>query len=246
MKAYYYSLVTFVDDWVGRIVEVLKEEGLYENTVIIFSSDHGDLLGGHGLVFKQSFYEQSVKNPLIIHTTAMFKPRRINDLIELMDIYSTICELGRAWIGEGIQGKSLVPLLQEKENYHHHKAVFSENWFGCMIRYQNYKLTYYPGKPYGELYDLAEEPLEQYNIWKKLDGSKIKNELKDILLEWAFTSEDPLPLPIRIGHQDSTTLYTYLHNCRSVISDSQPWHLDNLITLYKHSDFKESGNFDKK
>lgn len=56
MKAYYYSLVTFIDDWVGRIIEVLKEEGLYENTVIIYASDHGDLLGDHGLVFKQSFY----------------------------------------------------------------------------------------------------------------------------------------------------------------------------------------------
>lgn len=241
IKAYYYSLVTFIDDWVGRIVEVLKEERLYENTVIIYASDHGDLLGDHGLFFKQSFYEQSVKIPLIIHAPTMFGPRRIDNLVELMDIYNTICELGKAWPGEGIQGKSLLPLLKGEKNYLHREAIFSENWFGRMVCYKNYKLIYYPGKTYGELYDLRKDPLEHYNLWNKLEGSRIKNHLKDLLLDWAFTSEDPLPLPARLGHQDFTPPHMQLVNGRSVISDRQPWYLDDLITLYEQWDFKESG-----
>ena len=103
----------------------------------------------------------------------------------------------------------------------------------------------YPGevqkKPYGELYDLTQDPIEQDNLWKKLDGSKIKNKLKDFLLDWAFTSEDPLPLPVRLGHQDFALPHMQLLNGRSVISDRQPWYLDDLITLYKEWDFKESG-----
>lgn len=134
----------------------------------------------------------------------MFRHKRIKDNIELMDIYNTICELCRVWAGEGIQGKSLVPFLQGKENYHHSKAVFSENWYGRMVKYQNYKMVYYLGKPYDELYDLTKDPTEQCNLWEKLDDYKIKNKLKDLLLDWDFTSEDPLPLPVRLGHQDFT------------------------------------------
>ena len=74
-----------------------------------------------------------------------------------------------------------------------------------------------------------------------MDGYKIKNKLKDLLLDWAFTSEDPLSLPARLGHQDFTPLHMQLLNGRSVISDRQSWYLDDLITLYKQWDFKESG-----
>ena len=241
MKAYYYSLVTFIDDWVGRIVKVLKEQGLYNNTIIIYSSDHGDLLGDHGLVFKQCFYEQSVKTPLIIHAPKLYKPRRIKDLVELMDIYNTICEMGNSWIGEGIQGKSLVPMLEGREKEPHREAVFSENWFGRMIRHGNYKMVYYPGKPYGELYNLAEDPLERKNLWEKMEDSPMKRTLKDLLLDWAFTSEDSLPQPIRLWHQDDTPPHMHLEDGRSKINKHQPWYLDDMIDLYEHWKFSESG-----
>jgi len=74
-----------------------------------------------------------------------------------------------------------------------------------------------------------------------LDGYKIKNKLKDLLLNLAFTSEDPFPLPVRLGHQDFTPPHMQLLNGRYVISDRQPWYLDDLITLYKEWNFKRSG-----
>ena len=81
-----------------------------------------------------------------------------------------------------------------------------------MIRYKEYKMDYYLGKPYGELYNLAEDPLEQKNLWKKLEGSSIKRTLKDLLLDWVFTSDDPLPQPILLWHQDHTPIHMHLEN----------------------------------
>jgi len=241
MKSHYYALNTLVDDWIGRITEVLKEQNLYENTVIIYSSDHGDLLGDHGLIFKQCFYEQSVKAPLIIHAPAMFKARRIEDLVESIDIFNMICELGQTWTGEGVQGKSLLPFLNGDQNYTHRKAVFSENYFGKMVRYENYKMIYYIGKPYGELYNLENDPLERHNLWEELEGSSIKSHLKDLLLEWMATTEDTLPLPVRANHQDYTPKQMNMRHGAAAFCERQPWYLEDLLPLYEHWNLQEDG-----
>ena len=246
-RRYYYSTCTLIDDWVGRIVATLKEQGLYENTVIVYSSDHGDLLGDHGMVYKQCFYEQSVRVPLIVHSPRKFTPKRINDLVESIDLFPTFCELGGADPGPGNQGRSLVPVLSESagdtgSRQPHREAAFSENYFGKMVRYEQYKMVYYPGKPYGELYNLEEDPNEQDNLWDKLENSSIKRDLKDLLLEWAFTSEDPMPLPIRPDHQDMTPRQYELHQGGTLEQTVQPWYLQNLLPLYDGWEFAEDGN----
>jgi arylsulfatase A-like enzyme len=240
-KAYYYSTCTLVDDWVGRIVEVLRELGLYDNTILIFSSDHGDLLGDHGLVYKQCFYEQSVKAPLIVHNPKRFVPRRVSDMVEALDLFTTFCDLAGTRPGEGNQGKSLLPILENLKGYTHREAAFSENYFGRMVRYDQYKMIYYPGKPYGELYDLEEDPDEQRNLWDELEGSPIKRQLKDLLLDWAFVSEDPLPLPVRPDHQDMSPRVYELDRGGTRECETQPWYLQDLLPLYQDWDFHESG-----
>jgi arylsulfatase A-like enzyme len=241
-KAYYYANNTLIDDWVGRIVKTLKEQSLYDNTVIIFTSDHGDLLGDHGLIYKQCFYEQSVKAPLIIHAPAYFKPGRTGAMVESIDLFSTLCDLGRAWPGEGRQGKSLVPLLQEvAKRGSHREAAFSENYFGRMIRYENHKMVYYPGRPYGELYDLAKDPDEQKNLWDELEGSSIKTRLKDLLLDWSFTSEDTLPLPVRHDHQDESPLHLLMVDGHTAVNPRQQWQFDHMAQLYQGWEFSTDG-----
>ena len=241
MKSYYYSTNTLVDDWIGRILEALKEEGLYNNTIIVYTSDHGDLLGDHGLIFKQCFYEQSVKVPLIFHAPDVLAPRRVGDLVESIDIFNTLCELGNAWQGEGTQGRSLLPLLDGKKDYQHREAVFSENYFGRMVRYKHHKMVYYPGQTYGEIYNLEEDPYEQNNLWEELEGSQIKRDLKDLLLEWSFTSEDTLPLPVRPGHQDFSPRQFKLANGDTRECERQPWYLQDVISLYDNWDFSMPG-----
>jgi choline-sulfatase len=240
-RAYYLSTCTLIDDWMGRILEVLKQQGMYDNTIIVYSSDHGDLLGDHGLLYKQCFYEQSVRVPLIIHAPSRFKSGRVSQLVESIDLFNTFCEFGNAWSGHGIQGKSLLPLLAGTKGYSHHEAAFSENYFGRMVRYAEYKMVYYPGKPYGELYNLEEDPDEQINLWDKLDGSPIKRKLKDILLAWAFESEDQLPLPVRPDHQDLSPREHCLYQGGTDECQRQSWYIQDLLPLYDNWSFSEEG-----
>lgn len=241
-KANYYANITLIDNWVGRIVATLKQQDLYDNTVIIFLSDHGDLLGDHGLVFKQCFYEQSIKSPLIVHAPSVFKPGRSSALVESIDLFSTLCDMAGASPGEGRQSKSLLPLLRDAGRRNKHReAAFAENYFGRMVRHENYKMVYYPGKPYGELYDLADDPDEQNNLWGRLEGSEIKSKLKDLLLEWSFASEDELPLPVRYDHHDHSPPALLMTDGRTQENPIQPWQFDHLAGLYDDWEFFEDG-----
>ncbi len=241
-KAYYYSNNTLIDDWIGQMMEVLRREGLYEKTVVIFTSDHGDMLGDHGLVYKQCFYEQSVRAPLIIHAPERFQPGRSSALVESIDLFNTICQLGGAWPGEGRQGRSLIPLLENRQRRSEHRtAAFSENYFGRMVRHGNQKMVYYPGRPYGELYDLDDDPDEQHNLWDEPDARDVKRTLKDLLLEWSFTSEDPLPLPVRPDHYDGSPRHMIMVDGHTAEGPRQNWQFDHLDDLYNTWRFSSDG-----
>ena len=242
MKRHYYACNTHIDDWIGRIVQTLKDREMLDNSIIIFTSDHGDLLGDHGLVYKQCFYEQSVRAPLIIHAPNRLKSGESDAFVESIDLLSTFCELGNAWEGEGRQGESLLPLLENEGNRaHFREAAFSENYFGRMVRAGNFKMVYYPGKSYGELYDLESDPDEQQNLWDDLEGSAIKRNLKERLLEWAFATENQLPLPVRPGHHDFAPRHTIPKDGRAVFNSHQEWQLDDLGDLYADWNLSEDG-----
>ena len=239
MKKAYYGLNTLVDDWVGRIVDTLKEKGIYDNTIIIYSSDHGDLLGDHGLFYKQCFYEQSAKVPLIVHAPSRFSAGRSAAMVENIDIFSTICDLGNSDPGTGRDGFSFLPLLEDPDKRGmHRKAAFSENYYGKMIRFENWKMVYYPGRQTGELYDLQDDPAEQNNLWDELHHSDIGHMLKNMLLEWAFTTEDKLPLPVRPGHHDSAPRqYIQQPNGHTGELSCQDWFLPHLMPLHQNGSF---------
>jgi arylsulfatase A-like enzyme len=158
-----------------------------------------------------------------------------------MDVYSTICELAHAPEAPGSQSKSLVPFLESTVDYQHREAVFSENYFGRMIRHKDWKMVYYPGKPYGELYNLVEDPYEQNNVWQSMQDSAVMRQLKDMLLEWAFASEDTLPLPVRPDHQDETPLDYELCHGGTRRMNMQHWYLPDLQDLYADWNFSTDG-----
>jgi arylsulfatase A-like enzyme len=238
---HYLATCSLIDDWVGRIVDTLKRRGVYENTIIMYSSDHGDLLGDHGLVYKQCFYEQSVRVPLIVHAPGRIVPRRIDEPVELMDLFSTICDYAEAEPGPGVQAKSLRPLLENHPDRLPRQAAFAENYFGRMVRHREWKMVYYPSKPYGEIYNLDEDPNEQDNLWDSLEGSRTKTDLKDLLLEWAFASEDPLPLPVRPDHMDDSPRQYELHHGGTREKPSQHWYLPWMRDLYERWEFSVDG-----
>ncbi|MCC5938239.1 MAG: sulfatase [Lunatimonas sp.] len=113
--AAYYASVSYMDAQVGKVLKTLKEEGLEDNTIVIFTSDHGFHLGEHGFWMKVSLREESVRVPLIIKIPGQ-QPQVCHSLVELLDLYPTVAELAGLPTPEHVQGKSLVKTLENPEH----------------------------------------------------------------------------------------------------------------------------------
>ncbi len=192
-QAKYYAMIAQIDDQFARILQTLDETGQRENTVIIFTSDHGEMLGDHGLMFKGCrFYEGLVKVPLIFSYPKSFKSNlRCNGLVELVDLSATILSLAKIEIPEYHQGRSLLPILKGEISGDRIRASARCEYFDAldphftggtgsfatMYRDERYKLTVYHNKDIGELYDLMEDPWEFNDLWNDPSYSDIKNRL---------------------------------------------------------------------
>lgn len=197
MKASYYGMIELIDENVGRMLEALETTGQRENTVIIFTSDHGDMLGDHGLTVKGCrFYEGLVRVPLIISWPGHFRSGvQCDSLIELTDLAPTLAELGGAELS-WTHGCSLRPVLEGTQpDFKPHDYVRCEYYdtvdlqapngdpaqhrqsYGTMFRDERYKLNVYHGNDYGELYDLKNDPEEFENLWEVPSAQELKNQL---------------------------------------------------------------------
>jgi arylsulfatase len=189
LKAAYYAMIQLIDDQVGRILQALEQTGQRENTVVIFTSDHGETLGDHGLIEKGCrFYEGLVRVPLIFSWPGGFAGGvRSDALVELTDIAPTLLELAGETIPVAMQGRSLLPILTNRADPSWHR-----NWVRCeyydaldlpdrslatMLRTSRYKLVVYHGHGLGELYDLEEDPDEFSDLWNSPEHQELKLEL---------------------------------------------------------------------
>ncbi len=194
-QALYYAMIAQIDDQLERILTCLDETGERENTVIVFTSDHGEMLGDHGLLYKGCrFYEGLVRVPLIFSWEGRIEAGLRSDaLVELIDKSATILALAGVPAPDQLQGKSLLPILKgEKAPDHHRDFVRCEYYdaldsafvpgtgdgtFATMYRDQRYKLCLYHGHQLGELYHLEEDPWEFNNLWDDPGHSQIKSDL---------------------------------------------------------------------
>ncbi|MBD3304876.1 sulfatase-like hydrolase/transferase [candidate division KSB3 bacterium] len=197
MKACYYAEIELVNDQLGRVIDVLRDTGQLDNTIIIFMSDHGELLGDHGLLFKGCrFFEALAHVPLIISGPGFIRGVHSDALVELVDIAPTLLEAAGLDVPYYMQGKSLLPLLTGKTVSDYHKPhVFCEYndamgpgtmdtlnhtyeaSHGTMYFDGRYKLVVYHGHTVGELYDLKADPGEFNNLWDHVDYKELKAEL---------------------------------------------------------------------
>jgi choline-sulfatase len=167
----YYGMCTYIDDKVGRLLDTLNKVGLEEDTVVVFTSDHGEMLGERGMWFKQSFYEWSVRVPLVIRIPGQQSKSRVSELVSLVDLFPTFMDIATNGnmpdpVG-GLDGNSLLPLIRGKGEWHN--QVISE-YTGegvtapCrMVRLDDVKFIYTHGHP-DLMYDLANDPLELDNL----------------------------------------------------------------------------------
>jgi arylsulfatase A-like enzyme len=164
----YYRLITGVDQSLGQIIRQLKVSGQFDRTIVIFSSDNGFFLGEHGLAGKWYMQEESIRLPLIIRHPRL--PKATPDAMVLtIDIAPTIMELAGAEIPDGVQGKSLVPLLKG-ENVPWRTEWFYEHHYGHKgriprsegVRTDRWKYVRYidPKPPLEQLFDLENDPHE--------------------------------------------------------------------------------------
>jgi len=190
-KAIYYGMVTYVDEEFGRILMKVDELGLRDRTIILYTADHGEMLGDRGIWYKNSFYDGSASIPFIwSFPKALPQGKVISAPAMNMDIFPTLCDLCNLPMPSGLEGKSLVPLMKGTEDGKNRYAL-SENYrggfAGRMIRTPKCKYSFYTnGEEY--LYDMQADPNEENNLIKNPDCRKTADELKQRASEgWMAT-----------------------------------------------------------
>lgn len=197
----YYARVTYIDSQIGRMISYLKAKNLYENTIIIFSADHGESLGIHeGLTDKSFFmYEDICKIPLIMKSeTSTSDGKREDRFVGTCDLYSTILELSGVPRQETFRdGNSLVPLLQ-KEAVIWRDCIVTESsgldnmlYTQRMLRYKDLKYVFNVGAQ-DELYNLAADPDEMQNLANSSEHQAVLLSMRKRLAQWMMEHHDGL------------------------------------------------------
>jgi len=183
MRRHYCANMTAIDEKIGQIFAALDAKGMLENAVIVFTSDHGDNLGDHDLPYKWFMYDSVTKIPLLIRTSNTVG--RIDDaLFSQIDLGPTLLELAGISIPSRLDGLPRVARIEDGKISDTPDAVFAEENYVVMIRTHTHKLVHYIDKPYGELYDLAEDPGEVCNLYDEPASKSIRQELETRLFAW--------------------------------------------------------------
>ncbi|MFW5995854.1 MAG: sulfatase-like hydrolase/transferase [Halanaerobiaceae bacterium] len=182
-RAAYYGLVTFLDDHIGGLMDVLSETGLDENTVVIYTSDHGEMLGERGLWWKNSFLDHATRVPLIIKWPGALPVGERRDAVaSLVDLTATILDIAEFEKPDHIAGDSMLNLLQQGADGWKDTAFIEYLAHGtdrpqCSLRRGRYKLNYVVGED-NELYDLQADPEELNDLTQREGYEEVERELR--------------------------------------------------------------------
>jgi choline-sulfatase len=166
----YYGAISYVDDQIGRLLTVLTQTGRLENTIVILTSDHGEMLGERGFWYKMSFYEGSARVPLVLYAPSRFAPRRVPAAVSTMDLLPTLVDLvaddGSLELAGPVDGRSLLSHLGGSGSEEDVVAEYlAEGAIApiVMIRREHYKFIHCPADP-DQLFDLGADPDERHNL----------------------------------------------------------------------------------
>jgi len=159
--AAYYAMIENADAMFGQVVQALEHHGqCLDDWIVVYTSDHGEMLGQHGVWEKQKFYEASVRVPLVIRWPRAFGPGRVDMNVNLCDLYATLCELAGLEVPEGLDSRSLVPLLHGDSSQWNDETVSHFGQTNLMIKQGHLKYQYYGEDMPEVLFDLARDPTE--------------------------------------------------------------------------------------
>jgi arylsulfatase A-like enzyme len=190
----YHRLTEDVDRQIGTILNALRETGLDKNTIIVFTSDHGDMDGSHKMVHKGYFYEESTRVPFIVAGPGIARGIDRQHLISSsVDLLPTFCDFAGVDLPEGIQGRSIRPLTLRKAPSTWREYIISENGRGRMVRSAKYKYCQYKGgEPREMLIDMDQDPGEMRNLATLDQYRDVLEVHRGMLYEWTRKVDDKM------------------------------------------------------
>lgn len=163
--AAYYAMIEHVDTQFGRVLAALADAGQdLDDWVIVYTSDHGEMLGEHGVVEKQKFFEGSARVPLIIRWPRTLQPSTVTKNVNLCDIFATLCDLADIPTPDGLDSRSLVPLVSHDVEDWPDETVSQFGGRNLMIKQGDLKYQSYGPRTPEVLFDLTTDPGEQTNV----------------------------------------------------------------------------------
>ena len=233
----YYALVTRLDTLLGDIFDTLKRHDLLENTLIIYTADHGEQIGEKGLWWKQTFYEDSVKVPAIVSWPAQLPQGvRVDRVTSQLDLNATMLAASGSPALPSSEGRSLLPLMSDPASKDWHDIAFSEYctepgdpahsdgeniWQNRMVREGAWKLNYYHQMP-SQLFNLADDPDELNDLIEAPEHAEIAERLTKIVLDnW-----DPEWIDAQIREQSTNLEITRPWAKNTSPSDTVRWDLN--------------------
>ncbi len=187
----YYGVITGLDRQVGRLLEALAQQGALENTIVVFSSDNGLALGSHGLMGKQSLYEHSMRVPLVVAGPGI-EHGSSSELVYLLDLMPTLCELAGTPVPLAHDGLSLVPALRGQTGLRRQTLGLAYRDVQRAIRDARYKLIRYPKIDRVQLFDLEADPQETRDLSTDPSQAQRIAELTRELVRWQRAVGDEL------------------------------------------------------
>lgn len=203
--AHYWGYCTYIDHQIRRVLDGLAALGLDRNTIVLYASDHGDMVGCHRLFNKGMYmYDETYRIPLIVHWPGVTRPGTVcSEFVSLVDLMPTLLAMGESEVPAGLDGRSLQPLLAGEvpgnwpddvyaEFHGYESALFTQR----MVRTRSWKYIYNPCAE-DELYDVESDPGELRNLAAELGYRHVSRRMKERLVVWLDRTRDD------IGTEDS-------------------------------------------
>lgn len=188
--AIYYGMISELDAQIGRIIQTLKANGQYENTLIIFAGDNGLAVGSHGLVGKQSLYEHSMRVPLVMVGPGIPKNQKTDALCYLSDVFPTVCSFLGIEKPTSVEGKNLMEAIQNPQMVFRQNIYYKYRDIQLALRtHDDWKLIKYnvKGVEHQQLFNLKKDPWETKNLaMDKKYQSKMATLTETLKVEMAF------------------------------------------------------------
>lgn len=185
-------MISHADEQIGRVLDEVQRIGGANETLIVFSGDHGLALGEHGLMGKQNPYDHSIRVPLVVAGPGVPRGRRVDSLVYAASIFPTVCELVGVSVPESVQFPSLVPELTTRGGGGEKLIFGAYRDVQRLVRSETYKLVWYPSIDRIQLFNLDQDEWEMHDLSGDPDYAGVVAELSKELALLQAELDDPL------------------------------------------------------